>query len=448
MSERPVFNLLRNNLQRSEDVQTWLVEEVTKWAARVPQPVLKKLLSLAGSLKALKGKEGQEKLLAIVAAQAGVGGDEFKSSDVEAVRRFTNAFETAQPYFRRGASSDAWVNVLITHIVPVISTLPDDVAVAACKALAEVSPNLTATQAVAVLPSVYAALKAQLPGPPPAVAEGETAPAPKVNFSLVECLLFAFHAIAAHHRTSLPELCGLRVTAQPVFTGQPQDIMGTPSENRAEKALFVAALQRLAPIVNDFQKKFVAARKKLNETKDMDKEKRLLVQRAIDTTRNISVLAQALAKEQASLVPAGRIQLSWRQRQNRGDGKGKGKGKGGQQQQQGKKKGGQQQQQGKKKGGQQQQGKKKGGQQQQQGKKKGGQQQQGKKKGGQQQQGKKKGGQQQQQQGKKKRKSVGGGNNNNNNNNSNSNNNQGKKRQRGNGAGGGNRRRSRGPQRF
>ena len=72
MSERPVFNLLRNNLQRSEDVQTWLVEEVTKWAARVPQPVLKKLLSLAGSLKALKGKEGQEKLLAIVAAQAGV----------------------------------------------------------------------------------------------------------------------------------------------------------------------------------------------------------------------------------------------------------------------------------------------------------------------------------------------------------------------------------------
>ena len=426
MSERPVFNLLRNNLQRSEDVQTWLVEEVTKWAARVPQPVLKKLLSLAGSLKALKGKEGQEKLLAIVAAQAGVGGDEFKSSDVEAVRRFTNAFETAQPYFRRGASSDAWVNVLITHIVPVISTLPDDVAVAACKALAEVSPNLTATQAVAVLPSVYAALKAQLPGPPPAVAEGETAPAPKVNFSLVECLLFAFHAIAAHHRTSLPELCGLRVTAQPVFTGQPQDIMGTPSENRAEKALFVAALQRLAPIVNDFQKKFVAARKKLNETKDMDKEKRLLVQRAIDTTRNISVLAQALAKEQASLVPAGRIQLSWRQRQNRGDGKGKGKGKGGQQQQQGKKKGGQQQQQGKKKGGQQQQGKKKGGQQQQ---------------------GKKKGGQQQQQQGKKKRKSVGGGNNNNNNNN-NSNNNQGKKRQRGNGAGGGNRRRSRGPQRF
>ena len=426
MSERPVFNLLRNNLQRSEDVQTWLVEEVTKWAARVPQPVLKKLLSLAGSLKALKGKEGQEKLLAIVAAQAGVGGDEFKSSDVEAVRRFTNAFETAQPYFRRGASSDAWVNVLITHIVPVISTLPDDVAVAACKALAEVSPNLTATQAVAVLPSVYAALKAQLPGPPPAVAEGETAPAPKVNFSLVECLLFAFHAIAAHHRTSLPELCGLRVTAQPVFTGQPQDIMGTPSENRAEKALFVAALQRLAPIVNDFQKKFVAARKKLNETKDMDKEKRLLVQRAIDTTRNISVLAQALAKEQASLVPAARIQLSWRQRQNRGDGKGKGKGKGGQQQQQGKKKGGQQQQQGKKKGGQQQQGKKKGGQQQQ---------------------GKKKGGQQQQQQGKKKRKSVGGGNNNNNNNN-NSNNNQGKKRQRGNGAGGGNRRRSRGPQRF
>ena len=424
MSERPVFNLLRNNLQRSEDVQTWLVEEVTKWAARVPQPVLKKLLSLAGSLKALKGKEGQEKLLAIVAAQAGVGGDEFKSSDVEAVRRFTNAFETAQPYFRRGASSDAWVNVLIAHIVPVISTLPDDVAVAACKALAEVSPNLTATQAVAVLPSVYAALKAQLPGPPPAVAEGETAPAPKVNFSLVECLLFAFHAIAAHHRTSLPELCGLRVTAQPVFTGQPQDIMGTPSENRAEKALFVAALQRLAPIVNDFQKKFVAARKKLNETKDMDKEKRLLVQRAIDTTRNISVLAQALAKEQASLVPAGRIQLSWRQRQNRGDGKGKGKGKGGQQQQQGKKKGGQQQQQGKKKGGQQQQGKKKGGQQQQ---------------------GKKKGGQQQQQQGKKKRKSVGGGNNNNNNN---SNNNQGKKRQRGNGAGGGNRRRSRGPQRF
>lgn len=117
--------LLRSLLSKEEATQTWFVDQVAAASAKLDDKVLRGLLMLAGQLKANRTPEGNEKLLGIVAARAGLG-DEFKADDVDAVRRFTSAFESAQFYFRRGAKSDAWVSTLVNQVMPVLPTLPDD----------------------------------------------------------------------------------------------------------------------------------------------------------------------------------------------------------------------------------------------------------------------------------------------------------------------------------
>ena len=66
-----------------------------------------------------------------------------------------------------------------------------------------------------------------------------------MNYSVVECVLFAFHQIAGKTKKNLGPVCGLDIVSKEDFTGQPKDIMDIPSPNLAEQLRFSAALKAL-----------------------------------------------------------------------------------------------------------------------------------------------------------------------------------------------------------
>jgi hypothetical protein len=85
----------------------------------------------------------------------------------------------------------------------------------------------------------------------------------KVNFSFVECSLYAFHHIGAKCKRRIGPVCGLETKSKSEFTGQPQDIMGVPDDNVAEAAAIKPALTALAASANVFYKKLQQVRTRL-----------------------------------------------------------------------------------------------------------------------------------------------------------------------------------------
>ncbi|GAB2228442.1 hypothetical protein Droror1_Dr00010281 [Drosera rotundifolia] len=89
--------------------------------------------------------------------------------------------------------------------------LPEERKLEILKIFAEISPYTTPQDSRQILPSVVQLLKKHMPG----------RKTEEMNFSYVECLLYAFHHLASKAPNATNSLCGYKIV-----TGQPSDRLG------------------------------------------------------------------------------------------------------------------------------------------------------------------------------------------------------------------------------
>lgn len=173
----------------------------------------------------------------------------------------------------------------------------------------------------------------------PATGKAVAPAGPAVKFTELECLLVAFHRLAAKVPRALPQLCGL-VLKPKVFTGQPQDLMSASDLNTAEATRLKARLNELISVTKEFAARVRAGMKKLpaapaDATPEEKKahfaansKKRKLASQRVQTLESTARLAAALAGDDLRLLGGETYTPSWRpRRQQPVPGKGaKGKG--------------------------------------------------------------------------------------------------------------------------
>ena len=149
------------------------------------------------------------------------------------------------------------------HILPEFSKLKETDQLTVLKALAESSEYARADDARLLLPAVYTLLEEHTPTKP----ETPAAEQPNINFSMVECLLFAFYYLASKAPGALAPICGIKV-----LTGQPSDMVLGDFSAKLED--FKSRVAFLDECTNEYVRRLQAVLGKLNtETTASDEER-------------------------------------------------------------------------------------------------------------------------------------------------------------------------------
>ncbi|KAK1269466.1 hypothetical protein QJS04_geneDACA008240 [Acorus gramineus] len=208
--------------------------------------------------------------------------------------------------FNRGASSSKFLNYINKHILPVFDKLPEGRKLDLLKSLADASPYTTPQDSRQLLPSVVQLLRKYMPGR----KTGE-----EMNFTYVECLLYAFHHFAHKTPNSTNSLCGYKIV-----TGQPSDRLGEDfSSNYKDfterltniEDLVKAALKKLTQSMAEHNKAMGSA--KTEEAMASIKVKKQNTLTGQRTCNNILAMTQPLHSKSPSFIGDTKITLSWKE---------------------------------------------------------------------------------------------------------------------------------------
>ncbi|GER51892.1 apoptosis inhibitor, partial [Striga asiatica] len=233
-----VFPLKAELLKPSEQMERHKTELIKNSLQDVTGAEFKMFMDFLNSLSMFGEKAPPERLhelIEIIEGQADLD-TQFNVADVDHIDRLISCLFMALPFFERGASNSKFFNYLNKHIIPVfdkvreftggsrgstmdmsdICVLPEERKVDLLKNLAESSPHTSSLDSRQILPAVTTLLKAMLfqKFMPQRKAE-------EMNFTYVECLLYAFHHLANKAPNATNCLCDYKIV-----TGQPSDRLG------------------------------------------------------------------------------------------------------------------------------------------------------------------------------------------------------------------------------
>ncbi|KAG6756088.1 hypothetical protein POTOM_039508 [Populus tomentosa] len=227
-------------------------------------------------------------------------------SDTDHIDRLISCLYMALPFFLRGASSSRFLNYLNKHIIPVFDKFPEERKLDLLKALAEVSPFTLPQDSRQILPSVVQLLKKYMPRR----KSGE-----EMNFTYVECLLYAFHHLAHKAPNATNSLCGYKIV-----TGQPSDRLGedfsefyTDLTERLSSVedLTRATMKKLTQGMAEHNKAMAAA--KSDEAKDNIKTQKQNTTTGLRTCNNILAMTKPLHSKTPLFIGDKSINLSWKE---------------------------------------------------------------------------------------------------------------------------------------
>ncbi|ESO91609.1 hypothetical protein LOTGIDRAFT_191299, partial [Lottia gigantea] len=159
------------------------------------------IMDLLRSLRIMKTVQSRQSLVEIVASQAELD-QPLDVSDPDGVDRLIQCIKTAAPLFSKNVHSKAFVDYLCDHVVTNLSdiTSPEEgvnVQLDILKILAEISEFAGDIDSKR-LENLYNRLLEYMPLPPSEENDATVAnEQPKLEFSYVECLMFAFHQLGA-----------------------------------------------------------------------------------------------------------------------------------------------------------------------------------------------------------------------------------------------------------
>eukprot|EP00283_Hemiselmis_rufescens_P006848 CAMPEP_0173420296 /NCGR_PEP_ID=MMETSP1357-20121228/1844_1 /TAXON_ID=77926 /ORGANISM="Hemiselmis rufescens, Strain PCC563" /LENGTH=501 /DNA_ID=CAMNT_0014383075 /DNA_START=30 /DNA_END=1532 /DNA_ORIENTATION=+ len=249
------------------------------------------------------GEEGANELLGIVTNTIDLTAD-FDASEANADRVLA-LLRSARLMFNHGASPIKVMSYVSKKVLPKYDDLTATQQTALLKVIAEISPHMRGGTCREFLTAVYPTMLALMPE--------ESTEETKLNYTSIECLLYAFHQTASRVPGFLHPLCGIKIN-----TGQPENKIDedfTAKLADLNKRLDVTKKQS-----SDFVQKLKQVQQKLQQTKPTtDDEKKDLstkqqaCQTSLRTCNHVVVLSTNLKKTPPSFMADKEAQtLSWR----------------------------------------------------------------------------------------------------------------------------------------
>ncbi|XP_051129063.1 apoptosis inhibitor 5-like protein API5 isoform X2 [Andrographis paniculata] len=246
-----------------------------------------------------------QELIEIIEGQADLDA-QFNVDDGDHIDRLISCLFMALPFFERGASNSRFWNYLNKHIFPVFDMLPEERKVDLLKNLAESSPYTSPQDSRQILPSIVMLLKKTMPRR----KVGE-----EMNFTYVECLLYAFHHLSDKAPNATNSLCGYKIV-----TGQPSDRLGEDFSDQSKdfserlncvEDLARAAIKKLTQGMTANNKALAAALS--DEAKADIKTQKQNTTNGLRTCNNILAMTQPLHAKTPSFIGDKRVTLSWKE---------------------------------------------------------------------------------------------------------------------------------------
>ncbi|KAL9160283.1 hypothetical protein ABFS82_08G189000 [Erythranthe guttata] len=287
--ERHITNLVKQNLHDVTGAEFILFMDFLK------------SLSLFGQNAPV---ERVQELVEIIEGQTDLDA-QFDVSDVDHILRFISCLEMALPFFKRGASSNKFVSYLAKQIIPVFDKIPEERKLDLLKNLAECSLYAKPQDSRLLLPSVVQLLKIYM----------VRRKIEEINFTCIECLLYALHHLASKTPNVTNSLCGYKIV-----TGQPSDRLGEDfSEQYKDFTERLSIIEDLAKAMNkkltqgmaEHNKAMTAA--KTEEEKEAIKKQKQNATAGQRTCNNILAMAQPLHSKAPSFIGDQKISLSWKE---------------------------------------------------------------------------------------------------------------------------------------
>ncbi|KAJ9136086.1 hypothetical protein P3X46_033198 [Hevea brasiliensis] len=303
-----VFPLKAELLRPQEEMERHITDLIKKGLEDVTAAEFRMFMDFLRSLSIFGDKappERMKELIEIIEGQADLDA-QFNVSDGEHIDRLISCLYMALPFFLRGASGSKFLNYLNKLIIPVFDKLPEERKLDLLKALAEISPYTLPQDSRQILPSVVQLLKNYMPRR----KTGE-----EMNFTYVECLLYAFHHLAHKAPNATNSLCGYKIV-----TGQPSDRLGedfselykdfTERLSNVEE-LTRATMKKLTQGMAEHNKAMAAA--KSDEAKDNIKTQKQNTTTGLRTCNNILAMTKPLHSKTPSFIGDKSINPSWKE---------------------------------------------------------------------------------------------------------------------------------------
>ncbi|CAH8389311.1 unnamed protein product [Eruca vesicaria subsp. sativa] len=303
-----VFPIKAELLKPQEEMERHITDLIKQSLEDVTGGEFKMFMDFLTSLSIFGGKAAQERmqeLVEIIEGQADLNA-QFDISDTDHIDRFISCLQLALPIFARGAPTSRFLNYLNNHIIPVFDKLPEERKLDLLKALADISPYTTAQEARQMLPSIVQLLKIYMP---------VRKTTEEMNFTYVECLLYAFHHLAYKVPNATNSLCGYKIV-----TGQPSDRLGEDfselNKDFTERLTTVedltkTTMKKLTQGMSEHNKAMSAA--KTDEEKATVKTKKQNTTTGLRTCNNILAMTKPLHAKVPSFIGDTNINLSWKE---------------------------------------------------------------------------------------------------------------------------------------
>ncbi|KAK6124226.1 hypothetical protein DH2020_042062 [Rehmannia glutinosa] len=295
-----VFPLKAELLKPSEKMERHITDLIKRSLQDVTGAEFKMFMDFLKSLSMFGEKASPERiqeLIEIIEGQADLDA-QFNVTDGDHIDRLISCLFMALPFFERGASNSKFFNYLNKHLFPVFDKLPEERKVDLLKNLAEGSPYTSSQDCRQILPA-------------------KTMPrrkAEEMNFTYVECLLYAFHHLAHKAPNSTNSLCGYKIV-----TGQPSDRLGEDFSDQYKdfserlncvEDLSRATMRKLTQGLAEHNKALTAAVS--DEAKATIRTQKQNAATGLRTCNNILAMTQPLQSKTPSFIGDKSINLSWK----------------------------------------------------------------------------------------------------------------------------------------
>lgn len=185
-----------------KDAEDYVVAQCKKVLLDVTKDEFLAVMEILRSLKSMSTVQGRQQLIDIVTEQAELD-HALEATDADCVDRLLQCIRTAAPLFSKNVHSKAFVKYVSEQTLPVLDQLasPDEetnVQLDLLKLFAEISEHAgELDDQDACVDKIYSRLLEYMPLPPSEEKDELSATEePKLKFSFVECLMFAFHQVA------------------------------------------------------------------------------------------------------------------------------------------------------------------------------------------------------------------------------------------------------------
>nr|CAB3222499.1 apoptosis inhibitor 5 [Phallusia mammillata] len=195
----------------NKETEEYVLAEAKKIMEDVTGDEFQILMQGLASLHHLQTIQGRQQMVDIIAEQMNLE-DEFKVSDPDSVNRISQCVGMAMPLCSRNVHASRFVNYLCQKVLPTLTkeeatngqdtkeSSPKDRKLELMKQLAEMSLFCgNGTNIIESIEPVFEKLLEYMPLPPDdPESNGSITVNPKLQFSYVECLMFAFHQMGKH----------------------------------------------------------------------------------------------------------------------------------------------------------------------------------------------------------------------------------------------------------